>query len=109
MKFVLFVIDTQSNSGNEDEMRAIDAFNAKLVQDGALLMAEGITAPENSLVIDNRSSVNLVSEGPLHNQKEYISGFWIIRANDLEQARAIALEASLACNRKVELRPLFGA
>lgn len=89
-------------------MHAIDAFNEGLMNQGALLMAEGITSPNQSFVIDNRSGKNQLSDGPLHDLHEYISGFWIIKAENLEKAKLIAREASLACNRKVELRPLFG-
>jgi hypothetical protein len=37
-----------------------------------------------------------------------MSGFWIIQADSLEQAQALAAEGSKACNRKVELRPFLG-
>jgi len=36
---------------------------------------------------------------------EYYSGFWLIEAGDESKARELALAGSLACNRKVELRP----
>jgi len=32
------------------------------------------------------------------------SGFWIIEAESDEKAQELALEGSLACNRRVELR-----
>jgi hypothetical protein len=50
----------------------------------------------------------LVTEGPLHSGPEYLSGFWIIDARTLEEARTLAAEASKHCNRRVELRPLLG-
>ncbi len=37
-----------------------------------------------------------------------MSGFWIIQADSLEQAKSLAAEGSKACNRKVELRPFLG-
>lgn len=109
MKFVLFVIDTESNSGSNEEMLAIDAFNEKLKKEERLVVAEGITSPNNAYLIDNRSGANQLTPGSLHDLREYVSGFWIFRADDLTHAQKLALEASMACNRKVELRALFGA
>ena len=36
--------------------------------------------------------------------KEYLAGFWIIEAPDLDAALKFAAEGSQACNRKVEVR-----
>jgi hypothetical protein len=108
MKFMLCVIDTESNSGSPEELKAINAFNDGLQQSNQLLMAEGIQHPRNSVLFDNRLGAGRVSDGPLHELEEYVSGFWIISAKDTDEARQITLAASKACNRKVELRPLFG-
>jgi len=43
---------------------------------------------------------------PLFDSKEHYSGLWLIDAADAETAKKLAFEASKACNRKVELRPL---
>lgn len=107
MKYVLFVIDTESNSGTDQEMEAVTAFNSTLRANGQLLMAEGIWSPDKSIVFDNRNGAAVVLEGPLHDLTEYTSGFWIIEAKDITEAKHLAAEASKACNRKVELRPLF--
>jgi hypothetical protein len=39
--------------------------------------------------------------------KEYLGGFWIIEAPDLDVALRLASEGSRACNRKVEVRPIL--
>jgi hypothetical protein len=71
-------------------------------------MAEGIQSHDKSMVFDNRADAGLVSSGPLHQTEEYVSGFWVITAASDAEAKQIAVEASKACNRKVELRPLYG-
>jgi hypothetical protein len=40
-------------------------------------------------------------------REEFYIGFWIIEAKDQEEAQNLALEASLSCNRKVELRQIL--
>jgi hypothetical protein len=39
--------------------------------------------------------------------KEYLAGFWVIEAADLDAALKLAAEGSKACNRKVEVRPFL--
>jgi hypothetical protein len=107
MKFILFVIDDQSNSGSSSEMQAIDTFNEKLQSLGYWLMAAGINKHESATLFDNRSGAGIISSGALFQGKEHYSGFWIIDVPDEEIAKTLAAEGSLACNRRVELRPFL--
>ncbi len=109
MKFLISVIDTQSRSQHTPEqMQAIDDFNDKLRAAGQRLFAGGLSSPSESAVFDYRDGKTSVTEGPLIDNAEFLSGFWLIEAESLEVARALAAEGSAACNRKVELRPLLG-
>ncbi len=108
MQFLISVIDTQSNSGSPQEMAAINAFNDMLRANGHWFFANGLHGPESSTVIDNRNGAHSVTAGPLHPGSEYISGMWIIEAASHEIAQQLAAQGSLACNRKVELRPFHG-
>ena len=105
---MICVIDTASGTGNAQEMAAIDEFNDSLSSTGQLLIAEGIQSPTKSIVVDNRLGAGAINHGPLHDTEEYVSGFWVIAADSEAQAQELAARASKACNRKVELRPLFG-
>lgn len=105
MKFIIFVIDGPGNLASPDEMAHIDAFNEKLQKDGHWITAAGIQHGSNAILIDNRNHKNAVQSGSLYSGPEHYSGFWLIEAENEEQARGLALEGSYACNRKVELRP----
>lgn len=107
MRFIIFVLDSSSNSGNAAELREIDQFNAELVADNRLIQAVGIAGPERAKLIDNRNSRFLSSDASANGETFY-SGFWLITADHQEQAEQLAHQASLACNRVVELRPLLG-
>jgi hypothetical protein len=48
MKFIIFVIDDQTNSGTPDEMVAINAFNDGLRANGQWIFAGGLSAPANA-------------------------------------------------------------
>ena len=108
MKFIIFVIDDQSNSGSPAEMAQIDLFNDQLRANGQFIFAAGLASPESADVIDNRTDANLSTGKPLFANKENFSGFWLIQAESIEVARKLAFAGSKACNRKVELRPLLG-
>ena len=106
VRFILFVIDTESNSGNPSEMAEIDRFNDSLQASGCFILAAGIASPERAKMIDNRAGKGMVDPGSLNSDRFY-SGFWLIQAKDQEAAQEIALDASKACNREVELRPFL--
>lgn len=108
MRFLLSVIDSASRTGTSDEMAAIDIFNDKLQNNGHWIFACGVDAPISAALIDNRADAGSVVKGSYVDNDEFQSGFWIINAADQEEAIALALEGSKACNRKVEVRPLLG-
>jgi len=108
MQFLISVIDDRTGSATPEEMAAIDAFNERLQADGHWVVACGISAPGEAVVIDGRGEEVVVADGPLHDSTEYIAGFWLVNASDLDAARALAAAGSKACNRRVELRPLLG-
>ena len=108
MRFLIAVIDDRSNSADSNEMASIDEFNDHLSEKGQLIMACGIEGPSSASVLDNRSGAGQVTDGPLHETKEFMSGFWIIKAESEAEAKELAAWGSKACNRKVELRKLHG-
>jgi hypothetical protein len=105
MKFIIFVIDDQTEKAGSDEMAAIDAFNESLEAGGHWITAAGINHGAAATVLDNRGGVGIVTPGSLYDEVEHYSGFWLIEAASQEQALALAAAGSKACNRKVELRP----
>lgn len=108
MRFIVFVIDGQTNSASGGEIDAIDAFNDRLRANGQWVLAAGIAGPQRAKVIDGRSDAARVTAGSLFDTSEYYSGFWIIEAQSQEQAEQLAREGSAACQRRVELRPFLG-
>lgn len=105
MRFILFVIDGPNNPASPNEIEAIDAFNDRLRNEGKWITAAGIAGPSGALLIDNRKGKGEILEESLFNSPEHYSGFWLIEAINSDEARELALAGSLACNRKVELRP----
>jgi hypothetical protein len=105
MQYLVSVIDDGAGLATPDEDAAIDVFNDRLRAEGYWVFAGGLAAPSSATVIDNRGEEPMVTDGPFVESKEYLAGFWIIEAADLDVALRLATEGSKACNRKVEVRP----
>jgi len=108
MRFLIAVIDVDGNPGTGDEIAAIDEFNDRLEANGHFIMACGVTSPREATTIDNRAGANILTDGPVNETVEHMSGFWLINAADKTEALELAAAGSKACNRKVEVRALHG-
>ena len=107
MQYLISVIHDQAGLATPDEDAAIDVFNERLQAEGNWVFAGGLAAPDTATVIDNRGEQALVTDGPFVESKEYLAGFWIVEAPDLDVALRLAADGSKACNRKIEVRPFL--
>ena len=107
MQYLVSVIFDQVGLATPDEQAAIDVFNDRLQAEGRWVFAGGLAAPSSATVIDNRGEEPMFTDGPFLESKEYLVGFWIMDAPDLDVALELAAEGSKACNRKIEVRPFL--
>jgi hypothetical protein len=107
MQYLVSVIDDTAGLATPEEMAAISAFNDRLKAEGHWVFAGGLAAPSSATVIDNRGGEAMFTDGPFLESKEYLAGFWIMEAADLDVALKLATEGSKACNRKIEVRPFL--
>jgi hypothetical protein len=94
-------------AATDEEMAAIDVFNEQLQADGHWVFAGGLASPSSATVIDGRDGEAVLTDGPYVETKEYVAGFWIIEAPDLDVALRLATLGSKSCNRRVEVRPVL--
>ena len=107
MQYLFSVIDDGAGLATPTEEADIDAFNDRLRADDYWVFAGGLGSPDPATVIDNRDGKAVFTDGPFVESKEYLAGFWIIEAPDLDVALKLAAEGSKSCNRKVEVRPFL--
>ena len=107
MQYLVSVITDTTDLATPDEQAAIDVFNDRLQAGGHWVFAGGLGAPSTATVIDNRGGEAMFTDGPFLESKEYLAGFWIIEAPDLDVALKLAADGSKACNRKIEVRPFL--
>ncbi len=106
MQYFLAVISDGSEMAAPGEDAAIDTFNERLQSQGYWVYANGLAHPSTATVIDGRGEGPLFTDGPFLESKEFLAGFWIIEAPNLDVALTLATEGSKCCNRKLELRPM---
>ena len=107
MQYLVSVIFDSDGLATEDEHAAIDVFNDRLIAEGHWVFAGGLAGPDSATVIDNRGEEALFTDGPFVESKEYLVGFWVMEAADLDVALKLAAAGSKACNRKLEVRPIL--
>ena len=107
MQYLVSVINDTAGLATPEEDAAIDVFNDRLKAEGHWVFAGGLAGPSSATVIDNRGEEAMFTDGPFVESKEYLIGFWIIEAADLDVALKLAAEGSKACNRKIEVRPFL--
>ena len=93
----------------EDEIQRMFAdvgrFNGTLREAGACVCAGGLQPIEHATTVDGTGGQPVVTDGPFVESKEYLGGFWVIEAADLDAALDWAAKGSKACGGKVEVRP----
>lgn len=84
----------------------VDALNQKIQDAGVWVFAGGLTTPDTATVVraDDNGEI-ITSDGPFAEAKEQIGGFWVIEADNLDQALDWASQATVACRGPVEVRP----
>ncbi len=107
MQYLMSVVDDGTGLATPAEEAATTAFNERLRADGHWVFAGGLGSPDPATVVDNRDGTAVITDGPFVESKEYLAGFWVIEAPDLDVALRLAAEGSRSCRRKVEVRPFL--
>ena len=85
-------------------MRDVDALIAEAKAAGVWVFNGGLDPPGTAIVLRPRGADVLVTDGPFAETKEYIGGFLIIKAPDLESALAWARKTVRAVPLPIEVR-----
>jgi hypothetical protein len=87
----------------------VNSLGDKLTDAGAFVFKGGLQGGAESATVVRQSGGDfLMTDGPYTETKEYLAGFWIINAADLDEALEWAKLAAVAEQLPIEVRPLFG-
>ncbi|HEX6509596.1 MAG TPA: YciI family protein [Chloroflexota bacterium] len=89
----------------EPIMRNVDAFNQELKAAGAWVFSAGLHAPSTATIVRLKDGEVLTTDGPFAEGKEYVGGFSIIKAPELDAALEWGRKATLATTLPIEVRP----
>ena len=83
----------------------VDAFNSEVQSAGRWVFAGGLEAPDIATVVRDQDGQVVTTDGPFAEAKEHLGGFWVIKAQDLDEALEWAAKGARACRNSVEVRP----
>ena len=83
----------------------VEAFNNQVQEQGLWVFAGGLQGRDAATVVRERDGEIVRTDGPFSEAKEYIGGFWVLKAPDLDAALELADRAARACRGPVEVRP----
>ena len=86
-------------------MARVGAVETRVRDAGAWVFAGGLAAPSSATVLRPEGEEVLVVDGPFAEGKEYLGGFSVIEAGDLDEALAWGREYVAAIGLPIEVRP----
>jgi hypothetical protein len=89
----------------EAAVPTVGILNDEMMAAGAWVFAGGLHPTSTATVVRVADGDVLTTDGPFVEGKEYIGGFWVIQAPDLDAALAWGRKATRACALPVEVRP----
>lgn len=87
-------------------MKRIETYNDQMKKDGHFVMTGGLGFPDSATCVTKRSGKLAITDGPFTETREYLGGFYIIDARDLDQALKIADGLPMTEFATVEVRPI---
>jgi hypothetical protein len=91
----------------EPVMRDLAALNEEMKAAGAWVFAAALHQPEASTVVRADGDDLLVTDGPYAEGKEFVGGFDLIQADDLDGALAWAGRLARIVGLPIEVRPVL--
>jgi hypothetical protein len=97
--------DFEPSSEDEEMHRNIDALNHEMEAAGARIFVGGLEPASRAKALRAQSDGKVhITDGPYLETKEYIGGFWVLKAANLDEALAWGRKAAIACRAPVEVR-----
>jgi hypothetical protein len=99
----------QAPAMTDDDMRrgyeSIATLESEMKAADALVFSGRLAQPDSARVVTNARGQISTTDGPYVEAKEYLGGFYIIQAADLERAQEWAAKTSEAISMPIEVWP----
>lgn len=111
MQYALLIYENEAAYGGDDSpaMHAVIARHNNFAQaNGAVIRGgAGLTGTAAATTVRTSGGSQVLHDGPFAETKEQLGGFYLVEADDLDAAIAIARQIPLAADGSVEVRPLL--
>ena len=83
----------------------IQKIEAEMKSSGAWVFSGRLHDPDTATVVRVANGETLTTDGPFVEAREHLGGFYIINANDLDAALALASKVTRVIGSPIEVRP----
>jgi hypothetical protein len=106
---LVYIDPALDNLSEEEGIKLTDAsieHDAELRRRGQLIYAQALQPPQQAITVRVRSGRMSATDGPFAETKEWLAGFMLIEARDLNEAVEMAGRAPMA-RFTIEVRPFL--
>ena len=113
MQFILLINDDESSWGDISEAEAgavigrYMKWGKEVGEAGKMLGGERLQPSHTATTVRVRDGETLLSDGPFAETKEQLGGFYLVEADDLDDAIAMAAKIPGAETGGIEVRPVW--
>jgi hypothetical protein len=86
-------------------MRELDVINQEIKDAGGWVFTGGLHPPGTATTLSFKDGDVLTTDGPFAEGKEYVGGFWIVSADDLDEALGWGRKIVQVTTLPIEVRP----
>ena len=115
MKYMLLIYHEEESWANrtEAERQSVYAEYRRLIEElkskGKYLFGDQLQPSTTAQSVRVRNGRPIVTDGPFAETREQVGGFFMIEADDLEEAKQIAARIPSARSGAIEVRPVVAA
>jgi hypothetical protein len=108
MKYALLIYSSRELSDiPEDQLKSVIGEYDAILDEPAVLDSMQLQGTESATTVRVRNGEALLSDGPFVDAKEYLGGFYLLEADNLDVATALAARVPAArMGGAVEVRPI---
>ena len=113
MKYMLLIYSAEDAgpAGDSPEWQEMMAgffrFNEEVRASGGFIAGDPLEAVSTATTVRVRDGERIVTDGPFAETKEHLGGYYLVEAEDLDQALEWAAKIPTATYGSIEVRPLM--
>lgn len=108
---LVYVDDSAMAALSEDQRKTLTdesiGFDWDVRNSGRLVLAQPLDSPKTAVTIRSRNGRISRTDGPFAETKEFLGGFFLVEADDIDEAVKIAEKSPMTRTGSIEIRPFL--